>query len=199
MFIARLALLTLSFTSVLPGPAIAQVHRKLVDMPKSARKLIEIKTSGTQRYGHDEIVAASGLRIGDSVTDDDFKKAAQRLGETGVFSDVAYGFSYSPLGTKLDLQLADAQKFVPVRFENFVWFTDEELGKELRNRVPLFRGEVPVAGTLLELLNDALQALLLEKNLPGRVDYMRMAPMDGGDIQALNHNSRREVFGLWKR
>jgi outer membrane protein assembly factor BamA len=28
--------------------------------------------------------------------------------------------------------------------------------------------------------------LLLEKNLPGRVDYMRMAPMDGGDIQALN-------------
>jgi len=186
MFIARLALLTLSFTSVLPGPAIAQVHRKSVDMPQSARKLIEIKTSGTQRYGHDEIVAASGLRIGDSVTDDDFKKAAQRLGETGVFSDVAYGFSYSPLGTKLDLQLADAQKFVPVRFENFVWFTDEELGKELRNRVPLFRGEVPVAGTLLELLNDALQALLLEKNLPGRVDYMRMAPMDGGDIQALN-------------
>ena len=95
-------------------------------MPASARKLIEIKTSGTQRYGHDEIVAASGLRIGDTVTDDDFKKAAQRLGETGVFSDVAYGFSYSPLGTKLDLQLADAQKFVPVRFENFVWFTDED-------------------------------------------------------------------------
>ena len=185
MYIARLALLTLVFFSLLPRPAIAQVHRKSVDMPASARKLIEIKTSGTQRYGHDEIVAASGLRIGDTVTDDDFKKAAQRLGETGVFSDVAYGFSYSPLGTKLDLQLADAQKFVPVRFENFVWFTDEELGKELRNRVPLFRGEVPVAGTLLELLNDALQALLLENNLPGRVDYMRMAPMDGGTSRRL--------------
>ena len=51
--------------------------------------------------------------------------------------------------------------------------------------MPLFRGEVPVAGTLLELLNDALQALLLENNLPGRVDYMRMAPMDGGTSRRL--------------
>jgi outer membrane protein assembly factor BamA len=155
-------------------------------MPASARKLVDIKITGTKHFSHDEIVAASGLKIGDSVTDDDFKRASQRLGETGVFTDVVYGYSYSPVGTKLELQLTDSDKFVPVRFENFVWFTDEELGTELRNRVPLFRGEVPVAGSLLEQLNDALQALLLEKKLPGRVDYLRLAPEDGGAIQAIH-------------
>ena len=186
MRIAALGLTVVLLLGFLPQGSLSQTQRKTVEMPASARKLVDIKIKGSKRYSDDEVVAASGLRIGDRVTDDDFKKASQRLGETGVFSDVAYAFSYSPLGTKLELQLTDAEKFVPVHFENFVWFTDEELGRELRNRVPLFRGEAPVAGSLLELLNDALQALLLEKKLPGRVDYLRMAPMDGGDIQAIN-------------
>lgn len=174
------SLLLLGAASSLLG----QAQRKVADTPAS-RKLIEIKVSGTERYSQAEVLAASGLAVGDSAGDEDFKKAAERLGETGVFADVAYAFSYSPSGTKLELQLRDNDKFVPVRFENFVWFTDAELDSELRIRAPLFKGAVPVAGGLLEQLNDALQALLLERKLPGRVDYLRGASLDSGVIDAI--------------
>ena len=141
---------------------------------------------GTTRFSHDEIVAATGLKIGDTVTDEDFKRASERLGETGMFTDVAYAFSYSASGTKLELQVTDSTKFVPVRLRTLYGLRMRNWRAELKSRVPLFRGEVPVAGSLLEQLNDALQALLLEKQLPGRVDYLRMAPENGGEILAIN-------------
>jgi outer membrane protein assembly factor BamA len=168
------------------GTGVAQTARRTAESAAAPKKLVAIQVKGTTHFSRDEIVAAAGLKIGDPVTDEDFKRASERLGKTGMFSDVGYAFSYSALGTKLELQVTDSTKFVPVRFENFVWFTDEDLGTELKSRVPLFRGEVPVAGSLLEQLNDALQALLLEKKLPGRVDYLRTGPQDGGEIIAIN-------------
>ena len=168
------------------GSGVAQTARRTTESAAAPKTLIAIQVKGTTRFSREEIVAATGLKIGDTVTDEDFKRASERLGETGMFSEVGYAFSYSAVGTKLELQVTDSTKFVPVRFENFVWFTDEELSRELKSRVPLFRGEVPVAGSLLEQLNDALQALLLEKQLPGRVDYLRTGPEDGGDIVAIN-------------
>ena len=178
--------LTLAMVLLLAtGVNVAQTARR-TESAASPKKLTAIQVKGTTRFTHDEIVAATGLKIGDTVMDEDFKRASERLGETGMFTDVAYAFSYSASGTKLELQVTDSTKFVPVRFENFVWFTDEQLAAELKSRVPLFRGEVPVAGSLLEQLNDALQALLLEKQLPGRVDYLRMAPENGGGILAIN-------------
>lgn len=170
---------------VIPMTVAPQTRRSAADLP-SARKLIEIKITGNTRYPHDQIVAASGLSIGSSSTEEDFKKASQRLGDTGLFSDISYAFSYSATGTKLELQLTDTDKLVPVRFENFVWFSPDELRSELRARVPLFQGSVPITGSLLEQLNDSLQALLLERHIPGRVDYLRTAPEDGGEITGIN-------------
>jgi hypothetical protein len=88
-------------------------------------KLIEIKTSGTQRYGHDEIVAASGLRIGDTVTDDDFKKAAQRLGEQEYFRTLHMDFLTRRWGQSLTFSWRMRRSLCPCDSENFVWFTDE--------------------------------------------------------------------------
>ncbi|HEX3323426.1 MAG TPA: POTRA domain-containing protein [Terriglobales bacterium] len=183
--IVKLSLLTVAMLLVIPMTLGAQTRRSAADLP-SARKLVEIKITGNTRYPHDQIVAASGLSVGSSSTDEDFKKASQRLGDTGLFSDISYAFSYSATGTKLELQLTDNDKLVPVKFENFVWFTPDELRSELRSRVPLFQGSVPVMGSLLEQLNDSLQALLLEHHIPGRVDYLRTAPEDGGEITGIN-------------
>ncbi len=92
-------------------------------------KLIALKITGTARYTDTEILAASGLQMGQNAADGDFKEAVRRLGESGLFSDVAYSYSSSSAGTKLELQLADIDKskLVPAHFENFVWFTDDEL------------------------------------------------------------------------
>jgi len=137
-------------------------------------KLISIKAKGSQRYTPDEVAAASGLQLGQAVSEDDFKKATQQLGETGVFGDVSYGFSYSSEGAKLELDVSDAAQLVPARFDNFVWFPDEELLKTLHERVPLFKdGLLPLAGNLPEQVSNVLQALLIQSKVQGEADYVR--------------------------
>ena len=164
------------FTSVLLASSLpAQTTRK----PPSTFKLISINVTGTKRYTPAEIIAATGLQPGQTVSEADFKRASQQLGETGAFSDVAYTYQYSAQGTKLDLQVADSSQFIPVRFDNFVWFSDQELVEKLHSIVPLFQGQLPVAGSLIDQVSDALQALLLERKLQGRADYMRAAHQDG--------------------
>jgi len=168
--------LFLSFICSAPAQAPRKSTRPL---PPSAFKLISIRVAGTKRYTPDQIKAATGLQLGQTVSEDDFKAVSRHLGETGAFSDVAYAFQYSSEGAKLDIQIADANQFVPARFDNFVWLTDQELLQKLQARVPLFNGELPVAGTLADQVADALQALVTEHNLQGKADYLRYAPQDG--------------------
>jgi len=155
-----------------------------------ANKLIALKVTGTARYTDKEILAASGLRIGQSAADGDFKEAAQRLGDSGLFSDVSYSYSSSGGGTRLELQLSDVEKrkLVPANFENFAWFTDAELFAELQRRVPLFKREVPLAGTLPDELQQALQAILDQKQIPARVDYLRESPEEGGKLIGVSYS-----------
>ncbi|PYX10271.1 MAG: hypothetical protein DMG88_03175 [Acidobacteria bacterium] len=153
----------------------AQAPRKTRPLPPSAFKLVSIHVTGTKRYTPDQVKAATCLQLGQTVSEDDFKAVSRRLGETGAFSDVAYAFQYSSEGAKLDLQIADATQFVPARFDNFVWLSDQELLQKLQVRVPLFDGQLPVAGNLADQVSDALQALIIERNLPGKADYLRVA------------------------
>ena len=152
-----------------------------------AYKLISLKATGTARYTDKEILAASGLQIGQNAADGDFKEAVQRLGESGLFSDISYSFSSSSAGTKLELQLADTDKskLVPAQFENFVWFTDDELRAALQRRVPLFKDVLPVSGNLPDRVSETLQAILSEKQYPGRVNYLRDGDESSGTLNAI--------------
>src|SRR5260370_31722416 len=80
------------------------------------------------------------------------------------------------------MQLADADqsKLVPAHFENFVWFTDDELRTALQIRVPLFKQLLPVTGNLPDRVSEALQAILTEKQFPGRVNYRRESQDESG-------------------
>ena len=135
--------------------------------------------TGSNRYTPDQIIAATGLQPGQNVSEDDFKGVTRHLGETGAFSDVAYTFQFGSQGMKLALQVTDNNPFVPVRFENFVWLSDQELFEKLRARVPLFQGQLPVTGDLADEVSEALQVIAIELKLHGRVDYLRAGPEDG--------------------
>lgn len=169
-------LLPLLFTSGV-GQAFAQ--KPLAQVPASERKLIAIKVTGSKRFAEDAIAAASGLQLGTVVDDDDFKKAARRLADTGVFGNIAYTYTYSSAGTKLELQVTDVAKFVPARFEDFVWFSDAELRRRIKEHVPLFDGQLPTSGRLPDQVSDVLQAMLVENAIPGHVDYIRYSKGDG--------------------
>jgi outer membrane protein assembly factor BamA len=157
---------------------IGQTQKPISQMPASARQLIAIKVIGSKRFSEQDIAAASGLQLGTSVSEDDFKRAARRLGDMGVFTDIAYSYSYSSAGTKLEFRVVDAEKFVPVHFEDFVWFSDQTMLRRIKEHAPLFDGELPLSGRLPEEVSDVLQAMLVENSIPGHVEFERTGKSD---------------------
>src|SRR5262249_48299703 len=133
------SLLAIALLACSAAPAQKTAPKAAKGNPASANALVAVKVAGTERYTAQESTPAPGLQLGQIVGEEDLKRAVQRLGESGLFTDVGYSYSYSPAGTKVEFQLADTPEanLVPVRFENFVWFTDAELLTELRRRVPL--------------------------------------------------------------
>ena len=180
------ALLILT-VAVLGVTAAAQTAHKQI--PKDAgdgQKLIAIRVTGSQRFTSEEIISGTALKIGQIASDDDFKKATRDLGDTGLFTDISYSYAYSSAGTRLDLQVADTDKMVPARFDNFVWFSDDDLIAKIHQREPLFKGLVPVGGNLSDLVSDALQSLLLQRSLSARANYIREGQDNDGPIDAVN-------------
>ena len=150
-------------------------------------KLLALRVTGATRYSDTEILAASGLELGENAAEGNFQEAAQRLGNSGLFSAVAYTFSYTDAGVKVEFQLTDIDKtkLVPAHFENFVWFTEPELRAALAKRAPLFKDVLPASGQLAGQIRRALQTLLADSRLPGRVDYVREGKPEEGEITGI--------------
>jgi outer membrane protein assembly factor BamA len=69
----------------------------------------------------------------------------------------------------------------PVVFDNFVWFTDEELMNAIRRTVPAYDGTA--TDSAVDGITRALQQLLEERKIPGHVMYMPSANLAGGDAR----------------
>ena len=175
---ASFALMIAVLWCVILAAQTSPVKRTPKELPASSHKLIAINVTGNNRYAAPDIIAACGLKLGDVATEDDFKRAVEHLGESGVFSNVAYSYSYSSQGMKLELQVTETDKMVPAVFENFVWFGDKELFQQLHQYVPLFDGNLPLSGSLTDEVADALKAFLVQRGSKGQVDYLRDAPED---------------------
>ncbi len=173
----QIIFLLLSFFPLPLGSPIASTL--FAQIPTADNKLIAITVTGSKRYPEKAIAAATGLQLGTPVGEDDFKKASRRLGDTGAFSDIAYNYSYSSEGTKLEFHVTDTSDFVPARFEDFVWFSDADLRSRIKDHVPLFDGQLPLFGRMADEVSDVLQAMLVEGAIPGHVDYERIGKEEG--------------------
>lgn len=116
---------------------------------------------------------AGKLRIGQPLHDDDLNTMVQLLGESGAFAAVSYATQFDPDGATVTLRLRDAERFFPAHFDNVVWFSDRELLERLHATVPLFDGELPRNGELAHDVSQALELLLMQKNVAGQVGYLR--------------------------
>jgi outer membrane protein insertion porin family len=141
-------------------------------------KLLSVHVKGLQHFSERDVVSASGLRLGQFAGEEEFKQAAQKLGETGLFTQLNYSYKYSAQGCDLELQVTENDHLVPIIFDNFVWFSDDELLRILRDRVPLFDGRVPAGGHLTDQIADALGTILSERKIGGRVEYMASGPLN---------------------
>ena len=143
--------------------------------------LARIVVTGSQRYREDDVVRATGLAVSTQVTADDLQNAANRLGNSGAFASVQ--FLFKPVlggkGVEADFQVTDAEKYLPAVFENFVWFSDQELQAAVHQAVPLFKGELPSSGSMSDDVSVALAKFLASKGLPSEISYIMSANFGG--------------------
>lgn len=131
-------------------------------------KLAKVSIAGSHRFAEEAVISATALVPGQDIRSEDMQAAADRLSSLGVFQNVRYNFRSQQDKVELVFQVDDAP-LVPVFFDNFPWFTDEELIVAIRRATPLFNGMVPPAGVVLEQATDAIRKLLPERKVPGAI------------------------------
>ena len=146
---------------------------------KLGYKLLSIHVTGLNHFKEDQVIAASGLKLGDLAGEKQFEQAAKNLGETGLFSNLSYKYQYSTAGCNLELQVAENDQLVPITFDNFVWFSDDELLGLLHSKLPLFEGRVPASGNLADQVAEALKRILDERKIFGEAEYHPAGALNG--------------------
>jgi outer membrane protein assembly factor BamA len=143
--------------------------------------LARVVVTGSQRYREEDLVRATGLTVNTQVTSDDLQNAANHLGNSGAFATVQFLFkpAVGARGVEADFQVTDAEKYLPAMFENFVWFSDQDLQDALHQAVPLFEGNIPNSGTMSDDVSAALRKFLAAKGLPSEISYIMSATFGG--------------------
>jgi outer membrane protein assembly factor BamA len=131
-------------------------------------KLESIKITGSAKYRSEQVAAETGLTPGNTITKYDLQRGADRLAQLGVFASVQYRFASEDTGVRAEYQVTDAPT-VPVWFDNFPWFTDDELTAALKRAVPLFDGTAPEKGSLLNEISSTLELLLQTRGVNSSV------------------------------
>jgi outer membrane protein assembly factor BamA len=145
--------------------------------------LSAIHFTGLHRYTPEQAIAASGLHIGGSVAASDLQSAAERLSKSGAFDSVS--FQLSTRGNELTAQfgVTETKDVLPCIFDNFVWFTDAELDRTLRQRVTFYTGAAPVRGDSVQEIRSALRDLLRTNGISGEVSEIPYGA--SGSVSAL--------------
>jgi outer membrane protein assembly factor BamA len=150
-----------------------------------ATKLVNLRFTGLSHFTNEQADEVAGLRQGQMVTPGDLQSSAGRLAQSGGFASVNFKYSTNAAGMSAEFTVAEVQNLLPCVFDNFVWFSDDEIGQALRKSVPLYGGAVPEGGPSMDQISDALRALLQSKSIPGDVQRVAVAQL-GGPVSAMS-------------
>ncbi|HKO98512.1 MAG TPA: POTRA domain-containing protein [Pyrinomonadaceae bacterium] len=152
---------------------------------QDVRVIGRIEFEGLNQIALNETLATTGLKVDQPFKVDEVDAAAQRLLDSGLFSRVGYRTRSTGNKVTITFQVEEMKGGdAPVVFDNFIWFTDDQLMEAVRREVPSFTGNAPSAGKMPEAIVRALQELLKENNLPGNVEYLGSQSESG---RMLNH------------
>src|SRR5438093_10148315 len=95
--------------------------------------LVRIEFVGLKRLTRDQVIAMSGLKVGQVIDANILDASAGELLKTGMFRKLSYRVHNSPGNqATVTFELEESAVSLPVVFENFVWFTDEEIASAVR-------------------------------------------------------------------
>jgi outer membrane protein assembly factor BamA len=160
----------------------------LLSSPGLAQKpatLRRIEFVGLKKVTPPQATETSGLKVGDLFTPEIVDAAAEKLMQSGLFKKLSYRVRTADNEATVIFEVEEQSRNLPVVFENFVWFSDEEIARAIRQDVPFFDGTAPEAGTTTDKIAAALQRLLSQKQITGHVEHLPYSNMATGRQEIL--------------
>jgi outer membrane protein assembly factor BamA len=173
-------------TLLLLGPAFGQQKQPLG----------RLEFVGLKRLTREQVTAMSGLKIGQMVDATALDAAANELLKSGLFRRLSYRVHSAGNQAVVTFQVEESAVSLPVTFENFVWFSDDEILAAVRRDVPYFNGTAPASGETPDKIAAALQRLLTEKHIAGQVDYLPYVSKDKQELLFTVKGARIPVCSL---
>jgi outer membrane protein insertion porin family len=129
-------------------------------------------------YTQDQLEAAAGIHRGTSFNAKDLGNAAQRLVDTGFFSDVGATLAgrVDSATVLFDIKPIDRSQMVHVDFDNFVWLTHAEIESALQAKAPLFLDYLSETSPLLDEFTATLTSALAAKGITAKVTHDTIEP-----------------------
>ena len=140
---------------------------------QDARVIGRIEFEGLQQITADEALATTELKTERPFKVEEVDAAAQRLLDSGLFKEVGYRTRSAGNKVTITFQVEEAKGGdAPVVFDNFIWFTDDQLYDSVRRAVPSFTGRAPNVGTMPEE-SRVPPATLNEQKIPAKWNTSR--------------------------
>jgi outer membrane protein insertion porin family len=129
-----------------------------------------LSVEGNQNYSAAQILAVTGLKLGQLAGKEEFEAAQQRLEATGVFETVGYKFGPSATsnGYTATFQVLEVEPVYPVRFAD-LGIPDAEVTKHLKAGNALFGEKLPATKVILDRFAKSIQEMRAAKNLQDKV------------------------------
>jgi outer membrane protein assembly factor BamA len=139
------------------------------DFGPASGRLKSITVRGAKRFTEQQVIAATGLHIGAPTGVPELEAAAKRLATSGAFENVNYRYRAGNGEIMAEFQVEESSKYLPCVFDNFVWFTPQEIDTTLRRELPLYDGNIPEGGKMVQGVIAALQELLRTRGITSDV------------------------------
>lgn len=166
----QIALLPLAALLLL-ATLVTSVFAQQATTPKSLQ-VGGVDFIGLRRLTQEHALALSGVQPGEPFTEAAIEEAARRLMDSGLFARLGFRVKSTGNLVQVTFQVEEADRALPIVFDNFVWFNEEELFAAIRREIPHFNGLVPESGSTAEAIAKALQHLLTEKKIAGSIEHM---------------------------
>ena len=139
-------------------------------LPTAAQKFQPktIQFKGAPEYSDQELLVAAGLKKSTVLDFAEMKEHSQKLMDTGVFDTLNFKFD----GVDLIYTLVPSTSLYSIRLENLPLVAGKELDAKLHDRFPLYHGQVPSEGGLLEGVRGALEEMLAAQGIKATVSAM---------------------------
>src|SRR5947207_10865113 len=123
-------------------------------------KLAKVEFEGANRLSREQLLTASGLEIGQPIDVTALDAAGQRLMDSGLLKKLSYRLHTNNNQAEVIFQIEEAANIRhPVIFDNFIWFSDDDLAIAARHDVPSFDGTALDAGNMTDQIAHGLQLL----------------------------------------